>query len=45
MKSLAFWTIRSDFDPAWWIANSFLLVYPLLFFSRSVAQQPTVASR
>jgi hypothetical protein len=45
MKSLAFWMIRGDFDPAWWIANGFLLVYPLLFISRFVAQQPIVASQ
>jgi hypothetical protein len=45
MKSLAFWTIRGDFDLAWWIAIGFLLINPLFFLPGFVAQQPTVASQ
>ncbi len=30
LQAIAFWTIHRDFDPAWWIPNLFLLLYPLL---------------
>ena len=29
LMALAFWTIRSDFDPLWWAFNGFLLIYPI----------------
>ncbi|RNB89433.1 hypothetical protein EDM56_09540 [Brevibacillus fluminis] len=35
LQAIVFWVIRLDFDPAWWIPNLFLLLYPL-FFIRSV---------
>jgi Family of unknown function (DUF5360) len=34
--AISFWALRSDFDPAWWAPNLFLLVWPL-FFVRTVA--------
>ena len=34
LNAIAFWTIRGDFDPAWWIPNLYLLIYPLFFMPR-----------
>jgi hypothetical protein len=34
LNAIAFWTIRGDFDPTWWIPNLYLLVYPLFFLPR-----------
>jgi len=31
LMALSFWTLRADFDPAWWLPNAFLLLYPLWF--------------
>ncbi len=31
LQAIAFWVLRNDFDPSWWIPNLFLLVYPLFF--------------
>jgi hypothetical protein len=30
----SFWTLRGDFDPAWWLPNLFLLLYPLCFLPK-----------
>ncbi|MEM7530939.1 MAG: DUF5360 family protein [Chloroflexota bacterium] len=34
LQAIAFWVIRLDFDPTWWIPNLFLLIYPLFFIPR-----------
>jgi len=34
LQAIAFWAIRREFDPAWWIPNGFLLLYPLFFIYR-----------
>jgi hypothetical protein len=34
LQALAFWAIRFDFDPLWWLSNAFLLIYPF-FLSRN----------
>lgn len=34
LQAIAFWTIRQDFDPMWWIPNLILLIYPLFFIPR-----------
>jgi len=34
LQAIAFWTLRSDFDPLWWAPNLFLLIYPLLYLPR-----------
>jgi hypothetical protein len=34
LMAVAFWTLRRDFDPAWWVPNLFLLLYPLPFLPR-----------
>ena len=31
LQTLAFWTLRADFDLFWWLPNAFLLLYPLFF--------------
>ncbi|HRI88083.1 MAG TPA: DUF5360 family protein, partial [Candidatus Hydrogenedentes bacterium] len=31
LQAIAFWAIRRDFDPAWWLPNLFLLLYPLVY--------------
>ena len=31
LQAIAFWVIRGDFDPSWWLPNLFLLIYPLFF--------------
>jgi hypothetical protein len=37
LQAIAFWTLRRDFDLAWWAPNLFLLVYPLFFVRRVAA--------
>ncbi|WP_077616098.1 DUF5360 family protein [Caenibacillus caldisaponilyticus] len=34
LQALAFWAIRLDFDPLWWLPNAFLLIYPLFFIPK-----------
>lgn len=34
LMALSFWTLRHDLDPAWWLPNLFLLLYPLPFLRR-----------
>ncbi len=29
LMAVSYWAIRAEFDPAWWLANLFLLVWPL----------------
>ncbi len=31
LQAIAFWSIRGDFDLAWWLPNLVLLIYPLPF--------------
>lgn len=31
LMAVSFWTLRGEFDPAWWLPNPFLLLYPLWF--------------
>lgn len=31
LQALAFWVLRQDFDPTWWLPNLYLLLYPLFF--------------
>jgi len=33
--ALVFWTVRGDFEFAWWIPNAFLLLFPLPLLTRS----------
>jgi hypothetical protein len=34
LNAIAFWTIRGDFDPTWWLPNLYLMLYPLFFLPR-----------
>jgi Family of unknown function (DUF5360) len=34
LNAIAFWVIRGDFDPTWWIPNLYLLIYPLFFLPK-----------
>ena len=36
LNAIAFWLIRGDFDPSWWIPNLYLMIYPLFFLQRFV---------
>ncbi|MFB5649848.1 DUF5360 family protein [Leptospira wolffii] len=36
LQALAFWTIRSDYNWSWWIANGYLLIYPLFYFPKLI---------
>jgi hypothetical protein len=31
LQAISFWAMRLDFDPLWWGANLYLLIYPLFF--------------
>jgi hypothetical protein len=31
LQAVAFWALRGDYDPVWWVPNLFLLIYPLFF--------------
>lgn len=33
LQAISYWAIAGDFNPAWWIPNLFLLIYPLFFLS------------
>jgi len=49
LQAIAFWSIRLDIDPFWWVPNLFLMLYPLFFLPRligsghSVNEKETVA--
>jgi hypothetical protein len=34
LNALSFWTFRGEFDVTWWLANGFLLLWPLPFLIR-----------
>ncbi|MCX8130497.1 MAG: YvaD family protein [Clostridia bacterium] len=36
LQAIAFWAIKQEFDPAWWIPNLFLMVYPLFFIKKLI---------
>ncbi|MBF6189892.1 MULTISPECIES: DUF5360 family protein [Nocardia] len=29
LQAIAFWTLRGDFSPVWWVPNLFLLLFPI----------------
>lgn len=39
LQALAFWAIRSDFDWSWWLANGYLLLYPLFFIPKLLSRR------
>ncbi len=42
LQTISFWAIRFDFDPAWWLPNLFLLVYPLFFIPRLAVENKSI---
>jgi hypothetical protein len=36
LQAVAFWTLRRDFDVAWWLPNLYLLLYPWAFLPRLI---------
>lgn len=36
LQAVAFWAMRLEFDPMWWIPNLFLLLYPLVYIPRFI---------
>lgn len=36
LQAIAFWVIRHDFNLSWWLANLYLLVYPLFFLPKLI---------
>jgi hypothetical protein len=40
LNAVAFWTIRGDFDPTWWLPNLYLLLYPLFFIPNLLRTAP-----
>ncbi len=39
LQAVAFWVLRSDFDPMWWAPNLFLLIYPLFFIPGLIREE------
>lgn len=38
LNALAFWILQGHFDPFWWAANGFLLVWPIPYLVRLLRQ-------
>ncbi len=38
--AISFWVIRQDFDPSWWAANLFLMIWPCFFLPRLARADP-----
>lgn len=43
LMAISFWTIRADFEPAWWLPNIFLIVWPVPFLLRGIVSHPAEA--
>jgi hypothetical protein len=39
LMALSFWVLRADYSLQWWLPNLFLLIYPLPFLARHIAQR------
>ncbi|MFD6393190.1 DUF5360 family protein [Nocardia sp. NPDC060259] len=42
LQAISFWVFARDFDPAWWIPNLFLLIYPLFYLPRLIVAQARI---
>jgi len=40
LMAISYWMIIGDYDPAWWIPNLFLMLWPLPFLFRLAHSQP-----
>lgn len=36
LQAISFWAIKGDFDVLWWIANLYLIIYPLFFLNKLI---------
>ena len=45
LQAIAFWTLRRDFEPSWWLPNLFLLIYPLFFIPKLISSAPESGQR
>jgi hypothetical protein len=43
--AVSFWAIRLDFDPSWWGANLFLVIWPCIFLPRLASAGAVEAGR
>lgn len=39
LQAIAFWTLRQDYDPLWWIPNLCLMAFPLLYGTYGLFQR------
>ena len=39
LQAIAFWVLRGDFDPTWWIPNLYLMLYPPFFIVRLLREK------
>jgi hypothetical protein len=39
LQAIAFWVLRGDFDPIWWIPNLYLMLYPPFFIMRLLREK------
>ncbi|MGW4091192.1 DUF5360 family protein [Nocardia sp. NPDC004750] len=40
LQAIAFWTLRGDFSPLWWVPNLFLLLFPVPALAALVCTAP-----
>ncbi|GII60709.1 hypothetical protein Skr01_07940 [Sphaerisporangium krabiense] len=42
LMAIAFWTLRGDFSPAWWLPNLYLMLFPVPAIVRLTRSRPGV---
>lgn len=40
LMAIAFWVLRRDFDPLWWVPNLYLMVWPLFLVRKLISFEP-----
>jgi hypothetical protein len=43
LNAVAFWTLRSEFDPAWWLPNLWLMIFPVVALTSLLRRRPATA--
>ncbi len=41
LQAIAFWALRQDFDPLWWLPNLILMLGPVWLLPRALGDAPT----
>ncbi len=41
LMAVGFWAIRAEFNLSWWIPNLLLMAFPIYWFGKLLASQPT----